>query len=345
MKTAAAVLVETGKPLVVTEIEIPILQPGQSIIEILMSGVCHNQVGETRGIRGEDKFVPHCLGHEGYGIVREVGPGVKKVKPGDKVILSWMKGSGFEVPGTKYLWNGKPVNSGAITTFSRFSVISENRLNPVSLEMNPREAALFGCAIPTGLGSVMNTASARPGQSIAVFGTGGVGLCAITGAAIVGCYPIIAVDINPMKLKAAQAVGATHVINAANENTLEVIKSLVPEGLNIAIEAAGQPTLMSQALESVHPRGGTAVVIGNAKFGSKLEINPRQLNDGKRLFGTWGGDNDPDRDFPRYLKLLKSGRLKLDAFTTQAYKLENVNQALDDLEAGKAVRPLIDMTL
>jgi len=140
-------------------------------------------------------------------------------------------------------------------------------------------------------------------------------------------------------------VGATHVINAANENTLEVIKSLVPEGLNIAIEAAGQPTLMSQALESVHPRGGTAVVIGNAKFGSKLEINPRQLNDGKRLFGTWGGDNDPDRDFPRYLKLLKSGRLKLDAFTTQAYKLENVNQALDDLEAGKAVRPLIDMTL
>ncbi len=345
MKTTAAVLVETGKPLTVTEIEIPVLQPGQSIVEILMSGVCHNQVGETRGIRGEDKFLPHCLGHEGFGVVREVGPGVKKVKPGDKVILSWMKGSGFEVPGTKYTWNGKAVNSGAITTFSRHSVISENRLNPIGSDLNPREAALFGCAIPTGLGAVMNTAAAKAGQSLAVFGTGGVGLCAVAGAAIAGCYPVIAIDINPMKLKAAQAVGATHVIDASKEKVADAIKALVPEGLDIAIEAAGQPGLMAQALESVHPRGGTAVVIGNAKFGSKLELNPRQLNDGKRLMGTWGGDNDPDKDFPRYVKLLKSGRLKLDTFTTQVYKLENVNQALDDLEAGKAVRPLIDMTL
>lgn len=345
MKTTAAVLVETGKPLTVTEIEIPPLQAGQSIVEIKMSGVCHNQVGETRGTRGEDKFLPHCLGHEGFGVIKEVGPGVKKVKPGDHVILSWMKGSGFEVPGTKYQWGGKAVNSGAITTFSRYSVISENRLNPVNGDLSPKEAALFGCAIPTGLGAVMNTAAARPGQSIAIFGTGGVGLCAVAGAALAGCYPIIAIDINPMKLETAKKVGATHVINAGSENPLEKIKSLVPEALDIAIEASGQPVAMQQALESVRPRGGTAVVIGNAKFGSKLELNPRQLNDGKRLLGTWGGDNDPDRDFPRYVKLLRSGRLKLDAFTTQTYKLENINQALDDLEAGRAIRPLIDMTL
>ncbi len=344
MKTTAAGLVELGKPLDVVEIEVPALKPGQALIEIATSGVCQNQVGERRGSRGEDKFLPHCLGHEGCGIVREVGPGVRKVKAGDRVVLSWMKGSGFEVPGTLYNWIGKNVNSGAITTFGHHSVIRENRLNPVPSNIPPVEAALFGCALPTGMGAVFNTAGARAGQSLVVFGTGGVGLFAVAAAVIAGCTPVVAVDINPLKLEAAKKLGATHGIDASQEDVLNSLSTLVPGGLDFAVEASGQPSAMQMALECVRPRGGTAVVIGNAKFGSKLEINPRQLNDGKRLLGTWGGDNDPDVHFPRYFKLFQSGRIKLDVFTTHRYPLAQVNRALDDMEAGKIVRPIIDMT-
>ncbi|HEX8096993.1 MAG TPA: alcohol dehydrogenase catalytic domain-containing protein, partial [Pyrinomonadaceae bacterium] len=128
MKTTAAILVKTGGPLELVELEIPALKPGQALVEVAWSGVCHTQVLECRGYRGEDKFLPHCLGHEGSGVVKEVGPGVGKIKPGDRVILSWIKGSGGDVPGTVYSWGGRKVNAGGITTFSRHSVISENRL-------------------------------------------------------------------------------------------------------------------------------------------------------------------------------------------------------------------------
>src|SRR5882724_3599700 len=127
MKTTAAVLVELGQPLELADLDIPVLKPGQALIEVAYSGVCHTQVGEARGHRGEDKFLPHCLGHEGSGVVREIGPGVSKVKPGDRAILSWIKGSGADVPGTVYDWNGRTVNAGGITTFATYSVISENR--------------------------------------------------------------------------------------------------------------------------------------------------------------------------------------------------------------------------
>lgn len=343
MKTTAAILVELGKPVEITEIEIPALQPGQVLIEVLVTGICHTQVQEIRGMRGEDKFLPHCLGHEGCGRVKEIGPGVRKVKVGDTVVLSWMKGSGFEVPSTKYTWNGKNVNSGAITTFEHYSIISENRLTVLPANFPVKEAALFGCAIPTGCGAVLNTARAQAGQSLAVFGTGGVGLFAVAAASITGCYPVIAVDVNPLKLKAAEQMGATHSVLAEGEGPVKKLQELVPGGLDFAIEASGQPVAMQQALECVRPRGGTAVVIGNARFGSKMEFSPRQLNDGKRLLGTWGGDNEPDVHFPRYFRLFQSGRLKLDVFTKNVYSLSQINQAVEDMEAGRVVRPLIDM--
>ena len=154
MKTTAAVLVELGKPLELADLEVPVLKPGRCLVEVTYSGVCHTQVGEARGHRGEDKFLPHGLGHEGSGIVREVGPGVTKVKPGDKVILSWIKGSGADVPGTVYDWNGRKVNAGGITTFATHSVISENRLTLVPEGMSMRLAAnrLGQTVLPASLG-------------------------------------------------------------------------------------------------------------------------------------------------------------------------------------------------
>lgn len=343
MKTTAAVLVELGKPLELTELEIPALKPGQVLVEIKFSGVCHTQILEARGYRGNDPYIPHCLGHEGSGVVVEAGPGCTKVKPGDHVVLSWMKGSGGNVPGTVYGWNGKTVNAGGITTFGRHSVISENRLTPLPAGVSMRDAALIGCAVATGVGSVFNTAVARPGESLAVFGSGGIGLCAIAGAQISGCYPIVAVDVLKSKLDLAKQMGATHVIDASSEDVLEAMKAACPSGLDKAIESSGRPDVMRTAFEAVRPQGGVAVVVGNARHGEEFSVNPLQFNLGKQLRGTWGGDNDPDRDFPRYGMLMASGRLDVSRLISEIYSLDRINEALDDLEQGNAARPLIDM--
>ena len=345
MKTSAAVLVETGQPLVIADLEIPLLKPGQALVEVSFSGVCHTQLLECRGYKGKDAYLPHCLGHEGSGIVQEVGPGVTKVSPGDRVILSWIKGSGRDVPGSVYQWNGRSVNAGGITTFSKHSVISENRLTPLPDSIPLREAALLGCAIPTGFGTVINTAQPKPGQSLVVFGAGGIGLCAIAGAAISGCAPIIAVDIRPEKLALGKAMGATHLVNASEADPVAQILDLCPGGADFCIEATGRPAVMQQALTCARNQGGIAVVIGNAHQGECIELDPKQLNMGKQLRGTWGGDNVPDRDYPRYCRLLEAGRLDVSSMLSEPYALEQINQAIDDLETGTTGRPIIDMSM
>lgn len=341
MDTLAAILVETNQPLALERIEIPPLKAGQVLVQIHYSGVCHTQLLEARGHRGKDEFLPHCLGHEGSGIVVAVGAGVEKVKVDDPVILSWIKGSGANVPGTVYNWQGRNVNAGAITTFSQYAVISENRLTPISKTVPLEEAAFFGCMIPTGFGSVFNTAKPKAGQSLAVFGCGGIGLCSIMAASIAGCSPIIAIDINPEKLKTAKELGATHCIDASQENPTTIISQLGP--LDFAIEASGSPIAMEQSLKNVRNQGGCAVIIGNAKHGQLVSLDPKEFNQGKRLLGTWGGDNHPDQHYPHYVNLMTEGAFNLKLFKAKPYPLTNINQALDDLEKGAVLRPVISM--
>lgn len=345
MKTKAAVLIACGSPLEIVELETPALKPGQTLIQVAVSGVCHTQLLEARGHRGEDPYLPHCLGHEGSGTVLETGPGVTKVKKGDKVILSWMKGTGADIPGAVYAWNGKNVNAGAIATFNQYAVISENRLTPLSKNLSWPQAALLGCALPTGLGAVFNTAAVKKGESVAVFGIGGIGLSALNGALLAGAGVVIAVDINPKKLEVAAKLGATHAINPAEKDPVAEIQKLTGKGADVAIESSGQPKVMVQALSCVRPQGGRAVIIGNAKKGAVLELDPGQFNQGKRLLGTWGGDNVPDRDFPRYEQWVAEDKLAIVSLFSSVYPLSKINQALDDLEAGRALRPLIDMSL
>ncbi len=346
MKTTAAVLVETGKPLELAELSIPALQPGQVLVEIAYSGVCHTQILEWRGYRGDDPHLPHCLGHEASGTVIDVGAEVTRCRAGDRVVLSWIKGSGANVPGTVYDWNGRKVNAGGVTTFSQHAVVSENRVTVLADsegDADLKSTALLGCAVATGVGAVMNTAGVRTSQSVAVYGVGGIGLCSVMAAAVSGASPIIAVDVNQGRLSLAQELGATHSIDAKMANPLDSIEQIASGGVDVAIEASGRPVAMQQALVCVRPRGGTAVIIGNAWHGERLELDPGQLNQGKRLLGTWGGDSQPDRDFPRYLKLIREGRFNLFPLMTDTYELIDINNALEDLEAGRVVRPLIAM--
>lgn len=345
MKTLAAVLVETGKPLELAEIEVPLLKTGQVLVEIAYSGVCHTQVLECLGHRGEDKWLPHCLGHEGSGTVLESGAGVTKVKPGDRVVLSWMKGKGADAPGSVYRWSDRNVNAGPITTFSRHSVISENRLTLIPEGISMQEAALMGCAVPTGLGVVFNTLRPKAGQSMAVFGIGGIGLCSIVAAAISGCVPLIAVDISAHKLDLAISMGATHAVNASRDDAVDELMKISPGGLDFAVEASGVPDVMRQALQVVRVRGGIAAIVGNARHGEFVQIDPNQFNLGKQIRGSWGGENLPDEDFPRYFRLMKAGRINLEPFLSSVYALPQINDAIHHLDRGQVVRPLVDMRL
>lgn len=344
MKTEAAILVATGQPLAIVQLDVPALKSGQVLVEVAYSGACGTQVMEWRGDKGEDKWLPHCLGHEGSGVVLETGSDVTKVKAGDKVVLSWLKGSGIEAGGAIYEWDGKRVNAGGVTTFQRHALVSENRLTLAPPSLPLELAVLLGCAAPTGMGAVINVLNARAGQSIAVFGTGGVGLNACMAAAFGEASKIIAVDPNPERRALAQAFGATDVLDPSAGDPVAAIRDLVPGGVDLAVEASGLSAVMAQAVACVRQQGGRAVVIGNARHGSELILDPSVFNQGKSLMGTWGGDSQPDRDYPTYAKMLASGRFNMAALLPERYGLEDADRALQDLAAGRVGRPLIDMS-
>jgi len=345
MKTLAAVLNEINKPLTVEELTIPQLKDGQVLVDVAYSGVCRTQLNEIRGAKGPDKYLPHTLGHEGAGVVQEVAPDVDKLRPGDHVVLTWIKGLGADAPSSVYRRSsGSSVNSGAVSTLMTRAVVSENRLVKIPAVMPLREASLLGCAIPTGAGIVLNTAKVAAGSSIAVFGTGGIGLSALLASRFAKAAVIIAVDIYDHKLSQALTVGATHVINAGKQNVLSAILSATNgRGVDYAIESAGSTESMETAFQSVRDNGGLCILAGNLPAGSRMSIDPFSLIRGKRIVGTWGGETQPDRDIPMYVEMFMSGDLDMQRLITHEYGLERINQAFDDLEQGRAGRVLVDM--
>jgi S-(hydroxymethyl)glutathione dehydrogenase/alcohol dehydrogenase len=345
MKTLAAVLTDINQPLKIEELTIPPLKEGQVLVKVAYSGVCHSQLNEIRGLKGEDKFLPHTLGHEGAGTVQAVGSGVIKVREGESVVLTWIKGTGQDVPSSSYTRNdGSKVNSGAISTFMEYAVVSENRLVSVPHELPLRDLPLLGCAIPTGAGIAMNTAKIASGSSVAVFGVGGIGLSALIGSRLRGAKTIIAVDVFDHKLELARELGATHTIHGLNQDASLIIKEITGNaGLDYAIEASGNSEVMETAFQAVRDNGGLCVLAGNLPAGKKISIDPLDLIKGKRIVGTWGGETQPDRDIPIYLDLFQSGKLKLSSLISRTYQLTEINQALEDMANGKVARGLIEM--
>ena len=343
MKTKAAVLYEQNQPLVIEEITIPELMEGQVLIKIISTGICRTQINEIKGEKGPDKFLPHTIGHEGTGIVQKVGKNVKKVKAGDHVVLTWIKGIGMDIPSSKYKNNNNiVVNSGAISTFMKYAVISENRLVVIPDEMPFNEAVLLGCAIPTGAGIVKNGINLKKDNSVSIFGIGGIGASALLYASAIGCLKIIAIDVNEKKLKFAMDIGATQTINSKTENVISRMKEISDnDGMDYAIECSGKKEVMETAFASINNKG-TAVIAGNLKYGEKISINPFDLILGKKIIGTWGGETKPDIDIPLYVKMFLSGELKLDKLISHKFKLEEINEAIKLIEKGDAVRVIIE---
>ncbi len=341
----AAILVETNQPLVVAEIDLPReLAFGQVLVKVHYSGICGAQINEIEGAKGPDKFLPHLLGHEGSATVLDLGPGVKTVKTGDRVVLHWRPSDGLQCEPPTYQWNGKKVNAGWVTTFQEQAVVSENRVTRIDPDFDLRLAPLFGCAVTTAMGVINRDAAVQIGQSIVVFGVGGVGVNIVQSAAMVSANPIVAVDVVDSKLEWARRFGATHALNSATTpDTAQRIREIVgPQGADVVVDTTGRARVIELAYDLTHPDGKT-ILVGVPRKGDNISIDSLPLHFRQVLTGSHGGSAEPHVDIPRYVRLLKAGKMTLDGLVTHEFPLDEVNEAIATMRRGEAGRILLRM--
>lgn len=336
----AAILKKINQPLVVEDVELTDLQVGQVLVKIIVSGLCGAQLQEIRGEKGNAKFTPHLIGHEGCGIVQEIGPGVTKVKAGDKVILHWRKGDGIESPFPCYLYNGKKMSSGKVTTLSEYTIASENRLTPVPQETPDELCALLGCGLSTALGTINNDAKIKFGESVLIIGCGGIGINLIQGAFLAGAGDIYAVDITDFKKHIVESFGANFYNWSDPEHTLNNISNF-----DCVIDTTGQMDLITYVLPKLAPNG-RIILISQPKLDSFITFNKPSnffLGEGQTISSTQGGKINPSVDFAKYIRLYQKGLLKIENLITHTLPLNEINTAINLLKNGKAGRILIKM--
>jgi S-(hydroxymethyl)glutathione dehydrogenase/alcohol dehydrogenase len=360
----AAILEQPNTPLKIQELALEKPHAGEVLIQNVASGVCHS---DWHVITGDTKHpLPVVLGHEGAGIVQEVGEGVSSLDVGDHVVLSWAPNCGscyYCLHGQPQLcqtlviplWEGTLLDGtsrlskdretiyhlAGLATFAEQSVVPERTCIPIRKDVPFQAASLVGCAVTTGVGAVTNTVQVRLGDSVAVFGCGGVGLNILQGADLAGAETIIAVDKAPAKMELAKAFGATHTVLANEEPVQQIQEWTEGRGADFVFEAVGIPGLQETALEAVRP-GGTLVIAGIAPMGSATNFPGAILaRQEKRVVGSYYGSSYPRRDFPRLLDLYKAGKLKLDELISQTYPLEDINQAFQDMLSGENARGVI----
>ena len=364
MKTLAAVMYEHNQPVVVEELELDEPKANEVLVRTAASGVCHSDLSVVTGTIYYDAAV--VLGHEGAGIIERVGENVTDFHPGDHVILSFVSycGScrmcqiekvclcesydvprGFQLDSTYRLHNSSGdgiLQMARIATMSEYMVVPQQNLVKIDNDYALEKAALVGCGVTTGVGAVLNTAKVEPGSSVAVIGTGGVGLNAIQGAVLVQAERIIAVDIAEKKLDFAQSFGATDVVNAATCDPVEAVRELTNGlGVDYAFEVIGNPKTIVQAYNMVRD-AGTAVIVGIAHHEMDVSIPAQHLVSTERqLIGSFYGSCHPRVDMPKLLNLYTEGKLKLDELITRHYRLDEINEAFADMEAGENVRGVI----
>ncbi len=297
-------------------------------------------------MRGADAWLPHMLGHEASGVVEAIGHDVTKVRVGDRVILTWIRCSGIDAGGSTFESSIGLVNAGPVTTFSDFSVVSENRLVLLPDDVPMDLAVLFGCALPTGGGIVLNELKPTGGETLAIYGLGGIGLCALLVAAASARFSqIIAIDVMDDKLQFALELGATDAINA--ESVLSPITQILEltggRGVDFAIDASGKGTVIEGAFDAVRRQGGLCVFASHPPAGTRISLDPFEMINGKQIRGSWGGACEPDRDVPLFAEMYRVGKLPLEKLISTRYRLEQINDALTDLAAGRLLRPLIEI--
>lgn len=342
----AAILETINAPLVVGDVELTPLSFGQVLVKILVSGFCGSQLQEIAGNKGNAKFVPHMMGHEGCGIVEEVGHGVTRVKKGDKVVMHWRKGEGIESDFPTYTYKGKMMRSGKVTSLSEYSVVSENRITPVPHETPNELCALLGCSLSTALGTINQEADVKFGESVLIVGAGGLGVNLIQAAKLAGAYPIVIADITENKRDTCLSMGAHLFVNSKTSSIAEEIqKAFNTKEIDAIIDTSGN----KKAIEDTIPLlsgVGRYIMVGQPKPGESIELHAALHlfnGEGKTIKATQGGRFTPSKDILRYVALHKSGILKTDGIITHRMKLNQINEVITLVRTGQAGRILIEM--
>ena len=332
----AVLLEEIDAPLTVRDVGLTDLKIGQVLVRVLVSGLCGAQLHEIRGHKGNARFLPHLMGHEGCGIVEKVGLGVNTVKVGDKVVMHWRPGSGMESPFPEYILDDQIISSGKVTTLSEYSIVSENRVTTIPPETSPVLAAMLGCSLTTALGIIDNECDLKFGESVAVIGCGGVGLNLIQAAQMKSASPIYAVDINENMSILSVMMGADSFVY----NVSDILQKV-----DVILDTTGVPPVISSAYNKLAP-SGRLILVGQPQPGAEVEIpNAVSMFDGggKSIRATHGGRTDPEKDIPRYIALAEKGLLEYEGLHTNTFTLDEINDAFDLLRSGDAGRIMINI--
>jgi S-(hydroxymethyl)glutathione dehydrogenase/alcohol dehydrogenase len=367
MKSRAAIALQAGKPLIIDEIDVEGPKAGEVLVRIVATGVCHTDAFTLSGDDPEGIF-PVVLGHEGGGIVEEVGPGVTTLKVGDHVIPLYIpecgqckfcksgktnlcqairitQGRGQMPDGTSRLsYKGQNLHHYmGCSTFSEYTVVPEIALAKINKEAPLDKVCLLGCGVTTGIGAVLNTAKVQPGSTVAVFGLGGIGLSVLQGAVMAKASRIIAVDMNESKFDMAKKLGATDCVNPKNfdKPIQEVIVDMTDGGVDFSFECIGNVKTMRAALECCHKGWGESVIIGVAGAGQEISTRPFQLVTGRVWRGTAFGGVKGRTQIPGYVDNYMSGEINLDDMVTFKMPLEDINKAFDLMHEGKSIRSVI----
>ena len=345
--TEAAILVETAKPLKIEKINLPEkLFNNQILVELISSGICGAQINEIDAVKGPDKFLPHLLGHEGYGQVIQVGPKVYKVSKGDHVVLHWRPSSGDQSIAPLYEWNGRILNAGWVTTFNRHAVVSENRVTKIPNGYDKNFLPLLGCALTTALGVLKNEAKITIEDHVLIFGLGGVGNAVLQFSRMLGVKQITVVDIDEKKRALALESGADFfIVYKSKQETLSMLEKLFTklEKPSVAIETSGQVDSIEVCYESTADNS-RIILVGVPAFGQKASFYTLPLHLGKTLSGSKGGSSKPEEDIPEILNMVNGGLLNTDYFPTQTYPFSDINEAIKDLRKGVPFRPILNFS-
>ncbi|WP_144393406.1 S-(hydroxymethyl)glutathione dehydrogenase/class III alcohol dehydrogenase [Pleionea sediminis] len=367
MKTRAAVAFEAKSPLEIVELDLEGPKKGEVLVQIMATGVCHTDAYTLSGADPEGIF-PSVLGHEGGGVVVEVGEGVKDLKPGDHVIPLYVpecktcnfclsgktnlcqsirvtQGQGLMPDGTsRFSYKGKKIfHYMGTSTFSEYTVLPEISLAKINSAAPLERVCLLGCGITTGIGAVLNTAKVEAGSTVAVFGLGGIGLSVIQGAVMAQAKRIIAIDLNPEKFEMAKQLGATDCVNPKDISgpLQEAIVEMTNGGVDYSFECVGNVSLMRTALESCHKGWGVSVIIGVAGAGEEISTRPFQLVTGRTWKGTAFGGVKGRSQLPDYVENYMKGTIKIDPMVSYEMSLEKINEAFDLMHQGKSIRSVI----
>ncbi|MEZ5962864.1 MAG: S-(hydroxymethyl)glutathione dehydrogenase/class III alcohol dehydrogenase [Planctomycetota bacterium] len=368
MKTRAAVAIAANRPLEVTEVELDGPGPGEVLVEIKATGVCHTDAYTLSGLDSEGVF-PSILGHEGAGIVRDVGAGVASVAAGDHVIplytpecrqcktclsrksnlctaIRATQGKGLMPDGTSrfHRGNDRIAHYMGCSTFANFTVLPEIAVAKIREDAPFDKVCYIGCGVTTGVGAVIYTAKVEPGSTVAVFGLGGIGLNVIQGARLVGADKIVGIDINPKRRAMAEKFGMTHFVNpdeVGRDKVVQAVVDLTDGGVDYSFECIGNVTTMRQALECCHRGWGQSIVIGVAPSGHEIATRPFQLVTGRVWKGSAFGGARGRTDVPRIVDWYMDGKIDIDSLITHTMPLDDINKAFDLMHAGDSIRSVV----